>query len=230
MSAFITVGLSGNRSELGLVQVQLPHDNATIDDLLTFQPVTPWGFPEVNRSFSQMEDGTYRLICSMEGLDPNSDPDADGIFEYDSTFREEPIETFPDQDLLKSEYGAYEVEGKLKFPSTLPKSTKGSGLTGKQGSAGDETNELFGTTTYLVLNAIFRHTYLRRSIPNNFLDKAGTTVDELPSGFPTPEGRNWLVMPPKARKRGNVYEIIEELMLSKPGSKWPKALYSLIGR
>ena len=89
---------------------------------------------------------------------------------------------------------------------------------------------MFGVTTYLVLNAVFRHTYLRRTIPNDLLNRVGTTRSNLPEGFPTPPSRNWLVMPPKVGKRGNVYEISEEWMLSKPGQLWPEAIYGLIER
>jgi hypothetical protein len=37
-------------------------------------------------------------------------------------------------------------------------------------------------------------------------------------------------MPPRAGKRGNVFEISEEWTLSKPGEKWPDAIYGLIQR
>jgi hypothetical protein len=121
-------------------------------------------------------------------------------------------------------------DGRILFPEKLTSSkSSGSGLSGSKSTSGDK-NPLFGMTTYLVLNAVFRHTYLRRTIPGDLLDRVGTTVDRLPESFPTPAGRNWLVMPPRAGKRGNVFEISEEWTLSKPGEKWPDAIYGLIQR
>ena len=89
---------------------------------------------------------------------------------------------------------------------------------------------MFGQSTYLVLHAVFRRTYLVRRVPKDLLDGVGTTRERLPGGLPTPKGRNWLIMPPKVARRGNVFEITEEWMLSKPGQKWPEAIYGLIER
>ena len=83
------------------------------------------------------------------------------------------------------------------------------------------TNEL------AVLRAVFRHTYLRRTLPGGLLDKIGKIRQGLPEGFPTPNERDWLCMAPKVGRRGNVYEISEELMLSAPGG-WPEAVHGLI--
>ena len=59
------------------------------------------------------------------------------------------------------------------------------------------------------------------------LDRIGTIQESLPGGFPTPSGRNWIVMPPKISQRGGIYQITEELMLSQPGG-WPENVYKLI--
>ena len=113
----------------------------------------------------------------------------------------------------------------VSVPATYSQAAVESGETTRA-----EKNPLFGQTTYLVLNAVFRRTYLKRRVPANLLDEVGTTRARLPGGLPTPKGRNWLVMPPKVARRGNVFEITEEWMLSKPGEEWPEALYRLIER
>lgn len=228
MSApFQMLGLSGGRDERGLITVAVPWNCATLNEALSVgSPVM--GLPETRRAISQLEDGSFQATITYEGAEgENGDKDT---FEFDSMFREEPIESHPSIDRLKTQFGgSLNADGRIVFPEKTP-SNKGAG-TGLSGSrSSSDKNPMFGVTTYLVLNAVFRHTYLSRSVPSDLLQKVGTTRDRLPEGFPTPTDRNWLIMPPKVNKRGNVFEIAEEWMLSKPGQKWPDAIYGLIQR
>ncbi len=229
--SFQMLGLSGSRDERGLISMALPFNCATLEETLSVGLVYPFGLPETRRAVSQLEDGSFQVTVTFEGIEGSGEGGESETYEFDSMFREEPIESHPNIDKIKSTYGGYERDGRILFPEklTASKSSGGTGLSGSKSTAG-EKNPLFGITTYLVLNAVFRHTYLRRTIPSDLLDRVGTTVDRLPENFPTPSGRNWLVMPPKAVKRGNVYEISEEWTLSKPGEKWPEAIYGLIQR
>lgn len=227
---FQMLGLTAGRDERGLISLALPWNCATLEETMTVGSGAPFGLPEVRRAVSQLEDGSFQVTITFEGTEGGADG-SDETFEFDSMFREEPIESHPNIDQLKSTYGGtVNSDGRIVFPEKLPGGkSSGSGLSGSKSSAGDK-NPLFGVTTYLVLNAVFRHTYLRSTIPDDLLDKVGTTRERLPEGFPTPAGRNWLIMPPKVSKRGNVYEISEEWLLSKPGQTWPEAIYGLIQR
>ena len=229
-ASFQMLGLSGSRDERGLISMALPFNCATLDETLSVGRVFPFGLPETRRAVTQLEDGSFQATVTFEGIEGSGESGDSESYEFDSMFREEPIESHPNIDKIKSTYGGYERDGRILFPEKLTSSkSSGSGLSGSKSTSG-EKNPLFGMTTYLVLNAVFRHTYLRRTIPGDLLDRVGTTVDRLPESFPTPAGRNWLVMPPKAVKRGNVFEISEEWTLSKPGEKWPDAIYGLIQR
>ena len=226
---FQMLGLSGSRDERGLISLAVPWNCATLAETLFVGGAFPFGLPEVGRAISQLDDGSYQVTINFQGIE-DAEGQADS-FEFDSSFREEPIESHPAIDQIKRQYGgSLNSDGRITFPEKLPGGSAGSGgLNGRRAGAG-EKNPMFGVTTYLVLNAVFRHTYLRRSIPGNLLDRVGTTIGSLPEGFPTPPGRNWLIMPPKVGRRGNVYEISEEWMLSKPGQVWPEAIYGLIQR
>lgn len=229
-TSFQMLGLSGSRDERGLISMALPFNCATLDETLSVGRVFPFGLPETRRSVTQLEDGSFQATVTFEGTEGSGDEGNSATYEFDSMFREEPIESHPSIDKIKSAYGGYERDGRILFPEKLTSSkSSGTGLSGSKTTSGDK-NPLFGMATYLVLNAVFRHTYLRRTIPSDLLERVGTTVERLPESFPTPAGRNWLVMPPKAVKRGNVYEISEEWTLSKPGEKWPDAIYGLIKR
>jgi hypothetical protein len=225
---FQMLGLTGSRDERGLVSLSIPWNCLTLNETLRVGDANPFGLPEVGRTITQLDDASFQVTITFEGTEaPEGQTDS---FEFDSSFREEPIESHPEIDQIKERYGGtLNSEGRITFPEKLPGGrAAGTGL-GNRRATGD-ANPLFGVSTYLVLNAVFRHTYLRRTIPNDLLNRVGTTRDNLPEGFPTPPGRNWLIMPPKVIRRGNAYEIAEEWMLSKPGQVWPAAIYGLIER
>lgn len=187
----------------------------------------PFGLPETGRQVNQLEDASYQVTITYEGTE--EEPGEEASYEFDSSFREEPIESHPKIALIRKRFGGViGDDGRINFPEKVPSdSSETVGLGGGEESRG-EKNPFFGQTTYLVLNAIFRRTYLKRRIPANILDDVGTTRPRLPGGLPTPKGRNWLIMPPKISMRGNVYQITEEWMLSKPGEEWPAVIYGLI--
>jgi hypothetical protein len=227
---FQMLGLTASRDDRRLVSVSVPWNCKTLGETMTVGGGHPFGLPETGRQVSQLEDGSFQVSITYEGTE-NELPE-DESYEFDSSFREEPIESHPNIALIRSHFGGTTSDdGRITFPERLPrKSTSGAGLSGNESSGAGEKNPMFGQSTYLVLHAVFRRTYLKKKVPKNLLDEAGTTRDKLPGGLPTPKGRNWLVMPPKVSKRGNVFEITEELLLSKPGEKWPPAVYRLIQR
>jgi hypothetical protein len=120
--------------------------------------------------------------------------------------------------------------GRVTFTETLDKVPKELelGLRLFNNEEGGIKNPLFGAETFLVFNTIFRKTYIAEEIDEDLLSLVGTTIDELPEGFPTPSGRNWLITPPRIRQRGDFFEITEELILSPVGGTWPDTIYQLI--
>jgi hypothetical protein len=226
---FQMLGLSASRDERGLVSISVPWNCKSLAQTMSVGGGSPFGLPETGRQVSQLEDASYQVTITYEGTE--DEPGEEQSYEFDSSFREEPIESHPKINQIRKRFGGViGDDGRITFPEKLPSATgEGTGLSGAE-STSAEKNPMFGQATYLVLNAVFRRTYLERRVPKDLLDGVGTTRERLPGGLPTPKGRNWLVMPPKVARRGNVFEITEEWMLSKPGEKWPEAIYGLIER
>ena len=222
-----TQGLRGSRDERGLISLTIPWIVGSLEEVLSVGGGEVLGLVETKRDWNDHDAGKFLVNITYEG--GQGDSGQADTYEFDSSFGEEPIESHPAIEAIKAAYGgSVGADGKITFPETMP-SKQSSGGTGLGGGPTNNPgkNPLFGLTTYLVTKAVFRHTYLRSSFPSSILDKIGTIVNQLPAQFPTPSGRNWLVMPPKVTKHGNMYEITEELMLSAPGG-WPAAVYKLI--
>lgn len=217
-------GANGSKDQRGLLGLTVPVHAETLAETLTVQAENPWLLPEVGRKITQLDDGSYQVDITFEGLQGTQ---SEETFEFDFSFGEEPLESHPNYKEIKITYGGYLEDGELKFPEIRPKADGGgTGLRGRSVSSRDK-NPFFGAKTYLVSRAMFRHTYLDENVSPLLLSEINTTVDTVPGGFPTPAGRNWLIMPPKVRKRGNVYEIVREYLLSKPGERWPLELYKI---
>lgn len=221
-----TQGISAGKDQRGLVTVTIPVAPISLEEFLTFPVAIPFGTAETGRTMEDRGNGTYKLLVTCQGIDG-----AEGeteTYEMDSSFAEEPIETHPDIVKLRKDYGGQLTpDGRIIFPETLTvqRNRNLSALTADNSTA--VKNPMFGTTTWFSLKSIFRHTYLRKTIPGNLLNKIGTIEKRLPKGFPTPSGRNWLVMPPRVILRGNTYEISDEKMLSAPGG-WNPGVYKFI--
>lgn len=227
---FQTTGWSASRDERGLISVQVPMFVDSLADTMTVSGGSPYGLPEVGRQISQIEGAGYQVVITYEGSEGQAADDEEGTYEFDSSFREEPIESHPQWPVIKARFGGSVQDDKAVFPETLPRAQISTyGLTGNEPDA-QVKNPMFGVRTYLALYVVFRRTYVRRAFPRHLLDSVGTTREKLPRGLPTPKGRNWLVQPPKISKRGDSWEIAEEWTLSKPGEKWPPAIYRYIAR
>ena len=238
MNSFQMPGQKGSVDDKGVVQWVVPYFVEDLADVLIVGREAPvLGLLEVGRTWSddgEVQGAGLKVEVTYEGAGADSaEPDT---YEFDSSFREETLVAHPNWQEFKNIFkGKYDKENnKVEFPEFLNKKS-GSGLA--QGFVGPpspdqlasnrQQNPLFGVETFLSLASIFRHTYVRKSIPGSIFDRIGTIQKSLPGGFPTPEGRDWLIMPPKMSQRGSVYQITEELMMSKPGG-WTEQIYSLI--
>lgn len=225
-AAFETLGLTGRQDQRGIVSLTIPYYCYTREEMLTVGAGSYLGLDETDRTFSSHDDGNFLAYVTYEGT---SGGDGDGrgkdgeTISFESSFSEEPIETHPEIESLKTIYaGTYDAATKLiSFAEFL------SGKTGALSGGKKEKNPMFGVKTYLDVKAVFRRTYVASVVPSDILTSIGKVVSSLPTGMPTTPGRDWLIMPPKIAQRGKVYEITEELMMSKPGG-WPKTLYGLI--
>lgn len=220
-------GTKGSRDETGLLSVSVPYYAPTEADVLTVGLEPPFGLKEVNREWDDIEglEG-FQVTINYEGFEDGKDESEEESIEFDPSFSEEPIEAHPSFLLLKDRFGGtLDDKGRVQWSETYFPNTGSQVLSG---GPKDKKNPLFGVSTYLALKSVFRRTYTVRDIPDDLLERNGEIVESLPDGFPTPNGRDWLRLPPKVSKRGNVYQISEELLLSPPGGKWPPGVHGLI--
>lgn len=223
-----TPGITAGVDQRGLVSVEIPIAPISLDEFLSYSLPLPFGTVEIGRSLEDRGNGTYKLKIRAEGIEGIPGAGEAETFEFDSSLSEEPIETFPDiLEIRKNFGGQVNADGKVIFPETLTTQLSRNVAGLKGGNSKSVKNPYFGVTTWFSFKSIFRHTYLRKTVPTTLLDRIGTIEKRLPKGFPTPSGRNWLVMPPRMVLRGNVYEISEERMLSAPGG-WHPEIYKFI--
>lgn len=224
-------GQKGELDEKGIVTWTVPYFVEDLSEIFVVGEDPPVsGMKEVGRSWSDIEGAGLQVEVQYEGTIGNPEEKED-TFEYDSSFKEETLLAHPLWNKIKTFYkGRYiKEEKRIEFAETLSSGNTGLGSGGGTTASGEKgkKNPLYGLETFLSLSSVFRRTYLRESIPPSLLDRIGTIQESLPGGFPTPSGRNWIVMPPKISQRGSVYQITEELMLSQPGG-WPENVYKLI--
>lgn len=224
--SFQIPGQKGNVSKEGVVTWTVPYFVEDLSDVLIIGDKPPVaGLIEVGRSWTDIEGAGLQVDVEYEGVVGNPE-DKESTYDYDSSFKEETLLAHPLWHKIKEFYkGRYDKEEKrIEFDEFL--STGTTGLGGNPDGTGRK-NPMFGLETFLSLASVFRHTYLRTVVPPSIFNEIGTIKDSLPGGFPTPTGRDWIVMPPKISQRGGVYQITEEWMLSQPGG-WPANVYKLI--
>ena len=221
-----TTGISGGISETGIATVEVPVFVDTLAEALTVLPDLGIGLPYRSRNFSQEDEGTFKVVLHFEGVTFDFSDDDKVTFELDTSMAEDPIQTHPFFDTLKTRYGWDAV--KEQFAETLPET--GGQQTALSGSGKKiKKNPLFGVENWLVVGAVFRKTYAARVIPSGILRGIGTIVDKPPGieQFKIPSAakkRNWLKLAPKIKRKGNAVEITEEYMLSGPNG-WIKDVY-----
>ncbi len=222
-------GTEGSRDDTGLITLSVPYFVSTLSDALTIGKEPPLGLEEVGRDWEDIEgfgeDGGFRVVVKYEGFEDGKE-EGEETFEYTPGFSEEPIESHPLYlNLLEIYQGVYDPEAKsTTWPLTYQ--SKSNGLKASGGK--DAKNPMLDVNTFILLTCTFVHTYSARVIPDNLVDRIGELRDDLPGGFPTPSGRNWMLMAPRIRKRGNAFTVTEEWLLSPAGGEWSKAVYALL--
>src|SRR4030095_10941462 len=172
----------------------------------------------VERTYDGTGMGVYKYAYEGQATDFTFD-DNNITFELDFSMNQEPIEAHPDFANLKGKYGWSKL--KRQFAEFMPSSSN-SGSSGFGGARAErrKKNPHQDTDSYLEVGAIFRKTYLRHSIPGAVLRGLGTIITTPPGlgQFPMDTGatRNWLKLAPKIIRRGNVVQISEEWMVSRP--------------
>lgn len=228
-------GISGGRDENGIITITQPWHADTLEECFTMPGETPIaGLPEVGRRLGTWDPDTvtngYQVGISYQGRDTKFPEKESETYDLDSEFSEQPVERFHELEELKANWGARieDVGGEKKvlFDEIL---TTGSGTGEGAGgfakgekSAAGRPNPLFGLKTFPRYESVWIHTYVRKSMPGNLLDRVGLVVKRPPGNPPTPEGRDWKLLPPLLQvfKGEGGCRITDRYVLSPPKG-WP---------
>jgi len=225
IESFQMSGEAGQKDDQNVVSWTLSYFVEKVEEIFTVgEPPHP-GLKEVGREWSDIDGIGIQVDVTYEGY-VGDDPELeDPVYEFDPSFKEETLVAHPLWPEIAEFYGGrYDEEEKaVRFTPYLENSRRGL----SSGNSRKIKNPLHGTETFFSLSITFRETRVYQSVPSRLLEEIGTIRDSLPGGFPTPAGRDWLVMPPRVTQRGQVYQVATELLLSPPGG-WPKKVYQLI--
>jgi hypothetical protein len=110
------------------------------------------------------------------------------------------------------------------WPAQIAASTAKTGLSSSSLPAGT-LNPMFGLQDFFRLEGTYKVRYAALNLPENLYEFAGLVTTDLPGNPPKiGQGRNWLKVPPKWKRRGLVHEIFETYWLSGIGG-WPLPIY-----
>lgn len=200
-------------NSLGIGQFRVQWLFDTRSEAIVGVPFFYEGFRLENASGMQWttKEGKWTMDAVYVGLtkEPSEEQDDTSITKVEIIKK---IESFPDRELLKTEFGAYVDENdRLRFPEFLPKPPLGTtGL--DPGRGGTEIpNPMFNFTTYPV--EVNRATWrlVRKRVPATIRKISRTVIKTLPSVFKddTPVDQ-WYVHPYEVRRRGEMVEITVE--------------------
>jgi len=205
-------GKSLQKTRTGLITLRLRYLCDTEDEALFQVPQNYRGLltESISGATWAVNDDKWIIDVTYQGLaagDPSAELDQ---FDIQGEYREEPIESFPDQNYLRTNYQAFidPTDGRLKFPETLSRSKSSSSFSSNK--KGTEKNPLFGLTSYPVCYEVASHSYVRSQVPSSVHKRKGTIIASLPSGFDyNGDSRAWFVDAPLVRKSGNAWTITE---------------------
>ena len=219
------LGISGGVDKHGIVSITVPFYVVTLSEAISYTPKLDISIPVVSRSFRQSEDGGYEVTLTCEGADEPTDDQK--TFEIDASMSEEAIKTHPKFEDLKKTFGW--DESLSTFSEYLPNGASSGGLaSGSQNGSTRKKSKMYGVESWLVAGAMYRVTYVSKTVPQSIFLGIGTVQAPPQIGkfnLPNLGKRNWLKLAPKVRLRGNSIEITLEYMLSGPLG-WFTEVYS----
>lgn len=237
---FKTIGKTGGTDENGLSRISCPWYVKNLEDVWTVGNEPIQGLAPTSRTFSQLGDGSYKVVVTHEGYsdedqqDGNTGEEATTTWNVDFDFSEEPIEAHHNLEEIKKTYGGVVVEGKVEFPEKLPSNNNSRSGLGASRRARTDKNPLFGVETYILLKARISKKYTTTEIPGDVSRTMGRIIRTLPDAPADLANidwgdRDWMIQPPQIEFKGDVRVITQEYLLSPPGG-WPEGVHEFIER
>lgn len=196
-------------------------------------PDVPTGLALIGRQ-TRRSGGGLRTTWTFEGINGDGksvtfkDRARSQDYHFDPGFSQVSLLKHPDWRRLKETYGGDEIDGDIRWPDSLPKSSGTIGL-GDEGK-GEIPNPMYGHDDFLRLEGTysFRYASFNLTAPQSGVGKIHTS-GRLPGEAPTFHDRDWLKAPVSYQRRGPVLDITETYWLSGPGG-WPKPIYTIAAR
>lgn len=204
-------GATFSTDRKGISTFKIPWVVYTQDQLDTFEPSDPpLGLTLVERSGNE-DGGDWVLWLLYEGIKKGKE--TVDLFELDCSTAEQPIDTYPDFGYPRWAKYQWDKE-KREFPRDIT-------IDGQPG-----INPLYGTTSYLDINPIWRRMSVATDFPKDLLSAVGC-IDKPTGKIPPPtlpNSRDWLKRSLRASWRGNCWDITEEWLAS-GRYQWNRDIY-----
>lgn len=215
---------SGKRDRNGLLTYVRVFVVDSEEEAETVGPASVNGCGEEDRSWARQAGGKgrFKVTITYQGLREETDK---ATVRVKQVIREEPIESHPSIETIKSKYGGVENEdGTITFPATLTNSSGGSGF----GSAKTSTskNPMYGAKTYGRKSAEWNRTYMRHTVPSDILDMEGKTSKQPPGAPRAPTGKIWVYGCAESEEKGNAVQVSENATLE--DEKVGEAVYGIL--
>lgn len=234
-------GITGGKDEKGVVSYVVPFfcpadvDPSSKEGELsdTFSPKGGGDqCKEQSRTWKDNGDGSFSVYITYEGGMVGGDSGSAGAwfggdgatYEMSASMKDIPIEGHPGiTGLMQTYHGTKTGNGVVEFASGTP----------------DSPNPMYGCKTFKCVSATLRRTTIVNAIDSNCLEGVGSVYTKIGSfpqlNYQAPDGkggtksiaREWLKMAPSIQKRGNVFTLTDEYMLSPKGG-FPQYMYDLI--
>ena len=230
---FEAFGLAAQQDRHGVWTLQIPYVVKGFDAVWTAGPAKRSGLDLVGRSVQPHEDGEHFIVTNTyagadigEGGGGGSYDDKTTVYDMQATWEEEPIETHPQISSLISKYAGRIVNGEVVFDKEIPAAAKSGGLN-QDKAAAPTKNPMYGVVRWKKLGVTWSATRIMRSLPSGVLNDVGKR--STPPGAPPqlPQDTAWMRLPPRASKRGSVWQLTEEWMMI--DSKLPPELIATGG-
>lgn len=224
-------GIVGGTDETGVTSYQVPFYARNIEECATVaRGYTIGGLPEKSRTWAPGEGAVFIVTVLYQGqANPSDSPKVSEVqTSLESSWTEEPIEYHPRlAEILKKYEGHIDKDNRVVFEPFLKDEKSQQGGLSKTESK-SKKNPFFGIEKYQKLSVSYSRTYAAKSMPGNLLRRVGKIVNSPPGAPPELQGQTkWLVLPPSARQRGNVFEITENYQLM--DADVPEELYDKAG-
>lgn len=228
---FEALGLSASMDKFGVYTIQVPYATDSEDAAMKAGPASYGAFKLVGRSIQAQEDGkTWLTTNTYSGADDSSGGDGpkpygdDDVYEMSASWEEEPLQSHPKfAELMKKYGGTEDADGNVTWGKKMPGKTGGVNDNNKSAKA----NPMYGVTKWKRLGVVWSATRVMKSLPGGLLSNVGK-METPPGPAPSlPNNGAWLKLPPRASRRGNVWQVTEEWQMI--DVNLPRELYEKAG-